>query len=56
MDNAFKYAINLGITTNAAYPYYGYPGPCRVKGGAFKISAYSDIQTGNCTALQAAVA
>jgi hypothetical protein len=56
MDDAFKYVIANGITTESAYPYTGVQGKCKVNGGAFKISSYTDIPKGNCNSLQAAVA
>lgn len=56
MDDAFKYVIANGITTESAYPYTGVQGKCKVNGGAFKIKSYTDIPKGNCNSLQAAVA
>lgn len=56
MDNAFKYVIANGITTEQAYPYTGVQGTCKVNGGSFKITSYTDVPANNCNMLQAAVA
>jgi len=59
MDWAFDYIrINKGIDTEASYPYKGTDGNCHFKTrnvGA-TLNSYVDIESGNETALQGAVA
>jgi len=55
MDNAFKYIMAKGITTESNYPYKAVDGSsCKVDGGDFMISKYTDVAAGNYKALQSA--
>lgn len=47
MDNAFKYVIDKGITTEQAYPYKGVKGKCVTEGGNWKITGFIDIKDCN---------
>jgi C1A family cysteine protease len=49
MDSAFKYIIDNGITTSAAYPYAARDQTCAIQGGSFKIKGF--IDTPSCTSL-----
>jgi len=40
-----------GITTEAAYPYKGVEGTCKVKTGSFKVSAYTMLPAGDVDSL-----
>jgi len=51
MDNAFKFVIDNGITTESAYPYKAVGAECKIQGGSFKISKFTDIPAGNCQSL-----
>jgi hypothetical protein len=56
MDNAFKYVIANGITTESAYPYTATDGKCKSKiTSAFQISKYTDVDA-SVDALQSAIA
>jgi len=59
MDNAFKYIIAKGITTEANYPYTAKDGLCNKSKAAqvaSTLSKYTDVATDNVAQLQAAVA
>ncbi|MGA7673808.1 MAG: C1 family peptidase [Rhizomicrobium sp.] len=56
LDSGFKYVIAKGATTRDAYPVTGTSGECKIDGGAIRIKSYKDIPSGDCNALQAAVA
>lgn len=56
MDYAFNYVKRYGITTESSYPYRAVGGSCRISGGAFKITAYVDVQAGSADQLAQAVA
>ena len=59
MDNAFRYARDIGMTTEAAYPYIsgnGNSGTCKAKCGYFKISGLNDVPAYNDLQLAAAIA
>jgi cathepsin L len=59
MDQAFQYiADNGGIDSEASYPYKGVDEACKYdpKGRTAGDTGFVDIQSGNETALQAAVA
>lgn len=49
MDNAFKYVHDNGLVHEDEYPYQAKLQICKVQGGDFKISGYTDIKT--CTDL-----
>jgi len=61
MDYAFQYVIaqasSGGLCTETAYPYTAQDGNCQASSckGAGTITTYTDVQTGNETALQVAV-
>lgn len=55
MDNAFKYVIANGISTEDQYPYRGRTQSCKAKSGSFKISSFVDIEKDNVDQLAAAV-
>ncbi len=44
MDYAFMYVIQNGITTENKYPYLGVDSSCKIQGGNFKISKFTDIE------------
>jgi len=50
-NNAFRYVIANGITTESAYPYTAKDGACKTKGGSFKIASFSNVPAGNCNSL-----
>lgn len=59
MDNAFKYIIANGITSEANYPYTARTGTCNKTLAAnvvAKISKYTDVATDNPVALETAIA
>lgn len=56
MDNAFKYVMKNGITSEDKYPYRPVSGRCKVKSGDFKISSFHDVEQGDVDQLAAAVA
>jgi C1A family cysteine protease len=49
MDNAFKFVIKNGITTEEKYPYVAKQNTCKIQGGDFKITGFKDIK--NCNDL-----
>jgi len=49
MDNAFKYVIAKGITTESAYPYKAVKQTCKTDGGNYKIKGFTDVK--DCTVL-----
>ena len=53
MDNAFKYARDHGLTTEAAYPYKAVKQNCATNSGSYKISGYTDVS--GCTNLANAI-
>jgi len=58
MDSAFRYARDIGMTTEAAYPYTsgnGNSGSCKKSCGYFKISGYNDVPAYNDLQLAAAI-
>lgn len=44
MDNAFKYVMAKGIVHEDEYPYVAKVQGCKVPGGDFKISGFTDIK------------
>jgi len=56
MDNAFKYIIANGITTEDKYPYKPSDGKCKTAGGDFKIKSFKDVAAGDVNDLAASVA
>ena len=55
MDNAFRYVMATGITTESAYPYTGVDQTCKVNCGYYKISGYNDVPAGIDLQLAAAI-
>lgn len=55
MDNAFKYMIQNGITTESAYPYVAKEQKCKIKGGDYKPKSYLDVKSGDCNSLASAL-
>jgi len=53
MDNAFKFVKAKGIVTEEEYPYEAKQNKCKIPGGPFKISGFTDIKT--CNALATAL-
>jgi len=51
MDYGFQYVIDNGITTESAYPYKAVDQKCKVQGGDFKITKFTDVSSGNCADL-----
>lgn len=43
MDQAFKYVVDNGITTEDKYPYKGTDGKCQTASADFKIGGYKDV-------------
>jgi len=43
MDDAFKYVIDNGITTEDSYPYTGVGGTCQAFTKAFANTGYTDV-------------
>lgn len=56
MDNAFKWVMKNGITSEDKYPYRPVSGSCKVKSGDFKIKDFTDVAEGDVDQLAAAVA
>lgn len=57
MDNAFKYVIDHGITTESAYPYKASDNKCTYKGqSVITVTGYHDVPRNNCQALEDFVA
>jgi C1A family cysteine protease len=56
MDYAFQYVIDKGIISELLYPYKAVDQQCKKDGGSFKISKFTDVSSGDCGALQDAVA
>ena len=44
MDNAFKYVMQKGIVHEDEYAYVAKVQGCKVPGGDFKISGFTDIK------------
>jgi len=55
MDSAFQYVVKYGLNTQADYPYVARNQACAKKGGAFKLSGFTDVQKA-CTSLANALA
>jgi len=55
-DFAFQYVIDHGIAEEGDYPYRAIDQSCVKDGGDFKISKFTDVPSGDCDALQNAVA
>lgn len=53
MDNAFKFVIKNGITTEASYPYVAKGQTCKQTTGDYKITGFTDIK--NCNDLASAL-
>lgn len=47
MDYAFKYIKEKGIIEDQKYPYTGKSQTCKISGGDFKISGFTDLNTCN---------
>lgn len=56
MDDAFKYAEQAKIETEADYGYTGRDGTCHAKGGVTEVKGFTDVKTKSADALKAAVA
>jgi len=55
MDNAFKYVIAHGITSEAEYPYKARDGTCEKKSPVVHITGYHDVPSGVESQLMPAV-
>ena len=55
MDNAFKYIIDKGLTTQESYPYTGRNGTCKVASPRYHITGFTDVQQKSKSAFEAAV-
>lgn len=51
MDYAFQYVIDKGITSELLYPYKAVDQNCKKDGGSFKISKFTDVDSGDCDSL-----
>jgi len=53
MDNAFMYAENHMMETEAAYPYVGirHGRTCKAQGGIVEVQSYSDVAVNDPAAL-----
>lgn len=49
MDSSFDYIKDKGIIEESKYPYMGVNQKCKINGGDFKITGYTDIN--DCTNL-----
>lgn len=49
MENSFNYIRNVGLNTEAAYPYRGLLQACQASSGLFKIKSYTNVK--DCTSL-----
>jgi len=56
MDDAFKYAEQAKIETEAAYGYTGRNGTCHASGGVTEVKSFADVTPKSADALKAAVA
>jgi KDEL-tailed cysteine endopeptidase len=54
MQDAFKYVVVNGITTEANYPYIAQDQKCKSKAGVFKIKAYKNVPHKSSAALATA--
>lgn len=50
MDSAFQYVVKYGLNLQSDYPYVARNQACAKKGGAFKLSGFTDVQK-VCTSL-----
>lgn len=57
MDNGFKYVEQEGLELESDYTYEGVDGTCKAdtSKSAVKVSSYSDVESGNCDQLKAAL-
>jgi hypothetical protein len=55
MDYAFEWVISNGITTEDKYPYEAVDQKCKMDSGEFKISSYTDVESGDCDSLTDAI-
>ena len=58
MHNAFKYAKDYKMTTEAQYPYEPADGRCKflvVARGKYQITGYTNVTAGSVSGLQTAV-
>ena len=56
MDDAFKYAEETGMDTEASYPYTGKDGTCHANTKTAKIASFGDVTPNDPNALMNAVA
>lgn len=54
MQDAFKYVVVNGITTEANYPYVAQDQKCKSKSGVFKIKSYKNVPHKSSAALSTA--
>lgn len=55
MNNAFRYVIDHGITTEDQYPYHAVDQICKMKTGVYKITKFTNVVPRSSGALASAV-
>lgn len=52
MVNCFKYAHDVGLVTEASYPYKAVQGKCLVSSGPLKIANYTEAKAKDCKSVE----